>query len=104
AVPLSGLLLLLLAAQPAAAQQRAQAPAAARVQTPPPVLGAVRLTGAPPAMDGRLDDAAWAEAPAATGFVQRQPNAGAPGTVPTEVRVLYTAGALYVGARMTDRP
>jgi hypothetical protein len=100
AVPLSGLLVLLLAALPAGAQQRAQgAP-----QAPPPVLGAVRLSGAPPTLDGRLDDAAWAEAPAATGFVQRRPNAGAAATAPTEVRVLYTPGALYVGARMSDRP
>ncbi|MFL5539536.1 MAG: DUF5916 domain-containing protein [Longimicrobiaceae bacterium] len=100
AVPLTGLLVLLLAALPAAAQQRA--PGAP--QSPAPVLEAVRITGAPPVLDGRLDDAAWAGAPAATGFVQRRPNAGAAATAPTEVKVLYTPGALYVAARMSDRP
>jgi Domain of unknown function (DUF5916)/Carbohydrate family 9 binding domain-like len=67
-------------------------------------LSAVRLEGAAPAMDGRLDDAAWAGAPVAAGFVQRRPDAGAAASRPTEVRVLYSEGALYVGARMTDAP
>ncbi|MDQ3555956.1 MAG: carbohydrate binding family 9 domain-containing protein [Gemmatimonadota bacterium] len=61
---------------------------------------AVRIDGRPPAVDGRLDEEVWQRAPAATGFVQRQPNEGAPATERTEVRFLFDEGALYVGARM----
>jgi hypothetical protein len=53
-------------------------------------------------VDGRLDEEAWSGAPAASGFVQGDPREGAEPARPTEVRVLYDAGALYVGARMTE--
>ena len=86
--------LLLMEAVPAAAQR---APA-------PPALAASIPEGAPPVVDGRLDDLAWSAATPATGFVQRQPRPGAPSSAATEVRVLHTAGALYVGARMSDHP
>ncbi|NNC31728.1 carbohydrate binding family 9 domain-containing protein [Longimicrobium terrae] len=78
--------------------------AAAAQDAGPRSLAAARLGGAAPVMDGRLDDAPWADAPVATGFVQRRPDAGAAASRPTEVRVLFTDGALYVGARMTDSP
>ncbi|HET6230894.1 MAG TPA: DUF5916 domain-containing protein [Longimicrobiaceae bacterium] len=84
--------------------QSAPAPKAAAVTAPQVVLGATRITGAAPTIDGKLDDAAWQQAPVATGFVQRAPNAGAPGSAPTEVRVLYGGDAVYVAARMHDRP
>ena len=61
---------------------------------------AVRLEGAAPVLDGRLDDAAWAAAPVLSDFVQKQPKEGAEPTERTEVRFMYDADALYVGARM----
>ena len=61
---------------------------------------AVRLTGAAPQIDGRLDDEAWAAAPVLSDFVQKDPVQGAPPTDRTEVRFLYDDDALYVAARM----
>jgi hypothetical protein len=64
------------------------------------VLGAVRLApGQRPDIDGRLDEAVWAEAPVATGFAQLEPEVGEPASEDTEVRVLYDDAALYVGFR-----
>jgi uncharacterized protein DUF5916/cellulose/xylan binding protein with CBM9 domain len=63
---------------------------------------AARLDGAPPAIDGRLDDAAWAQAPVATDLVQRRPHPGAAATLRTEARILYDTDALYVGVRLLD--
>ncbi|MES2305585.1 MAG: DUF5916 domain-containing protein [Gemmatimonadota bacterium] len=56
-----------------------------------------------PRLDGRLDDAAWAQATPITGFVQRTPDWNQPGTERTEARVLYGPDALYVGVRAFDR-
>ena len=50
-------------------------------------------------MDGVLDEAAWALAPAAANFVQQEPQEGQPATDNTEVRVLYDAGHVYIGVR-----
>ena len=51
-------------------------------------------------VDGRLDEASWESAPVARGFVQFEPDEGAPASEQTEVRVLRGTDALYVGARM----
>jgi hypothetical protein len=84
-------------------------PAAAAAQTPdssaaPPVvrkeIRAVRLQGRAPAVDGRLDDEAWAAAPVLSDFVQKQPVEGGAPTERTEVRFVYDDAALYVAARM----
>jgi hypothetical protein len=61
---------------------------------------AARLAGAAPHIDGVLDDAAWATAPAITDFVQKIPVEGAAPSVPTEVRILYDDHDLYIGARL----
>jgi hypothetical protein len=53
-------------------------------------------------VDGRLDEPAWAQADPATGFVQLEPDEGAPATQRTEVRVLYGPRDLYVGAVLHD--
>jgi hypothetical protein len=53
-------------------------------------------------LDGKLDEAAWARAPVAAGFRQRDPDEGAPATEATELRVLFDDHALYVGARLHD--
>src|SRR5688572_26860422 len=53
-------------------------------------------------LDGRLDEAGWASAPAITAFAQLDPSEGEPVSEPTEVRIAYDAGGLYVGARLRD--
>ncbi|HEX2201777.1 MAG TPA: DUF5916 domain-containing protein, partial [Longimicrobium sp.] len=53
-------------------------------------------------IDGRLDEAAWATAPAAGDFVQQLPTSGAAATQRTEARVLVDGDAIYVGMRMYD--
>ena len=70
-------------------------------QRPPPVARAARRVG-PIAIDGRLDEPAWAAATPITTFTQVQPIDGAPATQRTEVRVLYDEDAIYIGARMYD--
>jgi hypothetical protein len=67
------------------------------------VTAAVRATG-PIQIDGRLDEADWAAAPVAGGFVQVEPFEGQPAAHPTEVRILFDAQNLYIGARMHDEP
>lgn len=85
---------LLLVAAPAAPQPISP--------TPKAPITAVRAA-APPRIDGRLDDAAWLDAPVFSDFRQRDPDEGAPVSERTELRVLYDADALYVGARLSDR-
>ena len=86
---------LLACAAPAAAQGGAHSTG------PRPRLQAVERT-VPIVLDGRLDEAVWQTAPAATDFVQMEPREGQPATQRTEVRLAYDAEALYVGARMLD--
>lgn len=64
---------------------------------------AVRVNGAEPAIDGRLDDEAWRPAPPITEFVQRNPVEGAAPSESTEVRFAYTDRDLYVAFRAFDR-
>ncbi|HUF83267.1 MAG TPA: DUF5916 domain-containing protein, partial [Acidimicrobiia bacterium] len=59
-------------------------------------------TAEPPAIDGRLDEPAWAAAEEIRGFTQREPDEGEPATEETVVRILYDEEALYVGARLED--
>jgi hypothetical protein len=68
---------------------------------PRPHARAVR-THLPITLDGILDDEAWAAAEPITGFIQSMPDAGAPATEPTVVRVLYDEEYLYIGALMLD--
>lgn len=56
----------------------------------------------PVVLDGRIDEAAWQAAEAATGFTQNEPDDGRPATQRTEVRFLFDDDALYVAARMFD--
>jgi hypothetical protein len=69
---------------------------------------AARLTTAPvvaqaPAIDGRLDDAAWKSVAPLSGLIQRELREGDPVTERTEVRIVADAEALYVGAWLYDR-
>ena len=63
---------------------------------------AVRLDGAAPVIDGRLDEAIWRTTPAATDFVQSAPRPGAIAMQRTEAHSAYDDDALYVGIRMYD--
>ncbi|HEX8361707.1 MAG TPA: DUF5916 domain-containing protein [Longimicrobium sp.] len=74
------------------------AQAAAR---PTPTVKAAAASGVL-RIDGKLDEAAWGAAEAATGFTESYPNAGAPARFGTEARVLYADDAIYVGMRMLD--
>lgn len=71
--------------------------------TPDTGLKALRTPGAI-RMDGRLDEAIWRKAPAATGFTQEWPQRRQPARQRTEVRVLYDDRFLYIGARMHHDP
>jgi len=55
-------------------------------------------------MDGRLNEAGWAQAPVLQDFTQLTPMLGTPSKQRTEVRVLYDDRFLYVGARMHHTP
>ena len=63
---------------------------------------AVRASDGEITLDGRLEEEIWKTAPALTDFVQKEPLEGAVPDEPMEVRLLYTGGALYVGARMSS--
>ena len=69
--------------------------------TAPAAARAVRATP-PPKLDGLLTDEAWRTATPISGFVQRDPNEGQPGTEPTTVRVAYTDDALWIAVRSDD--
>ena len=53
-------------------------------------------------LDGLLDEALWSRAVPATNFIQVDPDNGAPATEETEVRIVYTREALYMGVRAFD--
>ena len=53
-------------------------------------------------LDGRLDETVWSTAAPITRFYQREPDEGELATQRTEVRILYDATTLYIGARMFD--
>ena len=59
-------------------------------------LAAARTERAP-AIDGRLDEEPWADAPVAGAFQVRYPADGGDPAHPTDARVLYDDDALYVG-------
>ena len=63
---------------------------------------AVRITQSP-RVDGRLTEDIWRTAPAATGFIQREPVEGIVAPENTEVRFAYDDEALYVGMRMSSK-
>ena len=57
----------------------------------------------PPVVDGRLGDPAWQRASVLNGFIQRELREGDPVSERTEVRVLVSGDALYIGAWLFDR-
>jgi hypothetical protein len=68
-----------------------------------PSAGSAEINGAPPVIDGRLEDESWDAAETISNFVQHEPFEGESVSERTELRILYDAQALYVGAWMFDR-
>jgi hypothetical protein len=66
------------------------------------IVRAVHATS-PPSLDGRLDDEVWTLAPAASGFVQRDPDNGQPMTRATRIQIAYDNRYLYVAANVRRR-
>lgn len=90
--------------------------AEAVAQAPPPaanpfgrkyparVYQTVRLEGAPPAIDGRLDDEAWKQGEWAGDYTQQIPTEGAPPSQATELKILYDDKHVYFAIRAYDDP
>jgi hypothetical protein len=53
-------------------------------------------------IDGRLEDDGWDRARPITDFVTGEPVEGQEPSQPTEVRILFDAEAIYIGARMSE--
>jgi hypothetical protein len=67
-----------------------------------PSITALRVD-TPPVLDGKMNDAAWANAQVSEPLRQEQPEEGAPATEKTVFRVVYTSEALYIGVWCFDR-
>jgi hypothetical protein len=98
-------LAMLLSSTSARAQTASPAPAPAgttmsQADPRPSVPAALRRD--PIAVDGRLTETAWSAATPITELHQQTPDEGRPPTERTEVRILFDANAIYVGARMYD--
>lgn len=57
----------------------------------------------PPVVDGRLDEAAWAQAPVIRDLRVSEPIEGAPLSEPTEIRIVYDEDGVYFGFSCFDR-
>ena len=64
-------------------------------------LRAFRLAE-PLTVDGVLDDPVYDQVPAAGGFLQQEPDEGAPASESTRVWVLYDADSLYIAAELEE--
>ena len=70
----------------------------------PQVLKEIKATrvAAAPVLDGSLDDAVWQQSQVIDDFHQISPGDGVTPSERTEVYMIYTEDALYIGARMYD--
>ena len=100
-LPLAGLLALLVATNLTAQGGPGSGEGDVAISLPVGIAGAAGASDLP-VIDGRLDDAAWAQAAPMTGFIQREPDDGQPASERTEVRVLFDDAALYVGVWAFD--
>jgi hypothetical protein len=66
------------------------------------VLRALRITGTPPSIDGRLSDEAWRLAEVGSDLTQRDPDNGKPMTDPTRVQIAFDDRFLYVAVSALD--
>ncbi len=67
-----------------------------------PEYTTTRLTGEPPVIDGKVDEAAWDAVEWGTNFNQRQPDDAAPVTQETAFKIIYDDRFLYVAWRAFD--
>ncbi len=61
-----------------------------------------KITGQKPAIDGKLDDAAWQAVAWGGDFTQLEPNDGGTPVAATQFKILYDDENIYVGYRMMD--
>ena len=84
----------------------APAAAAARVPVPPPPAPPLRYDcpriGQPPVIDGRLDDAAWAEAPWTRDFADIEGELKPAPSLRTRAKLAWDDDALYVAAELEE--
>jgi hypothetical protein len=92
---------LLFSAATLSAQQATTRPLAVADHSSTPRIQASRAVGAIQ-LDGRLDESDWSNAQPTELTAQRDPNEGQPPTERTQVRVLSSDHAVYIGARMFD--
>jgi hypothetical protein len=74
-----------------------------QAQTGQEVLKAIK-TKQIPVLDGKLTDLVWLMAEPVRSFTISQPEFGNPSKVSSEVRLIYTDDAIYVGAMLYDDP
>lgn len=75
----------------------------AEAQSARPEIRAYRLPrGESIVIDGAPDEAVWQKAPAATNFLQRDPDNGEPASEKTEVRVLFDSDRIVLGVTCFD--
>jgi hypothetical protein len=79
------------------------APTAGQPAGPLTVHSAATRTAETIRIDGRLDEAGWQATTPLSRFVQREPIEGGEPSEETEIRVLFTETALYIGAVCHDR-
>ena len=53
-------------------------------------------------LDGLLSEESWSQAPPVTGFLQKDPQEGAPASEKTEVRILFDTQHIYFGVLLYD--
>jgi len=94
-------LALVLSTAPMAVRSQEASSLASVHPTVPPVAQAMQREQ-PVVIDGLLNEEAWQQAAPITEFRQYQPREGATPSVATEVRILFDAQALYIGARMRE--
>ena len=88
----------LILAGSAPASQTSGSPTAAPKKT----YRTARINPQAPAIDGKVDDEAWAKVPWEGGFIQSQPYEGREPSEKTEFKVLYDNKAVYVAVRAYD--
>ena len=98
-LPLLVLIGLSLMATEARAQEPAGGGLSARGSIPKEAT-ALEVPSSSVRVDGRLDEAFWAQASPVVDFVQKEPIEGVAPSERMEVRFVFDDEALYVGARM----
>ena len=71
---------------------------------PPRIYRTVPLQGAPPDIDGRLDDEAWTAGEWSGDYTQQLPTEGGKPSVRTELKILFDANNVYMAIRAFDDP